>query len=98
MQVLLSARRRSTLEIMSLLTLRPRVRRPRCQTSAPSPADRNPLPDAVRLRVQLSADLVRALLEVEGRAKPTLDDLEWADAVAARMARRQCERERQVDA
>ena len=77
---------------MSLLTLSSRVRRQRCAT--PSAVAPDPLPAPVRLRVQLSADLVAALLELEGRERPTLDDLEWADAVAARIAQRQAARVR----
>jgi hypothetical protein len=79
---------------MSLLTLPSRVRRPRHSTKGLSAAvtNHNPLPPPVRARVQLSADLVGALLELEGRQRPTLDDLEWADALASRMAQRQAER------
>jgi hypothetical protein len=83
-----------TLDTMSLLTLPSRVRRPRHSTTrlAAAVASHNPLPPPVQARVQLSADLVSALLEVEGRQRPTLDDLEWADALAARMATRQAQR------
>jgi hypothetical protein len=79
---------------MSLLTLPSRVRRPRHSTTrlATAVTSHSPLPPPVRARVQLSADLVSALLEVEGRQRPTLDDLEWADAVAARLAERQAQR------
>jgi hypothetical protein len=42
----------------------------------------------VEARIRLSADLVAALLDVERRSRATLDDLEWADAVADRMLRR----------
>jgi hypothetical protein len=72
---------------MSLLTLTSRVRRQRCARTTPtaSPA----LPPRLRQRVQLSADLLAALLEMESRDRPTLDDLEWADAVAARISVRQ---------
>ena len=75
---------------MSLLTLASRVRRHRCGC----PQHEGPLPTPIRRTVQLSADLVAALLEVEGRDRATLDDLEWADAVAARMVRRESERGR----
>ena len=78
---------------MSLLTLSSRVRRQRCAT--PTHTRPDPLPAPVRLRVELSADLVAALLELEGRDRPTLDDLEWADAVAARIAIRRASRGRQ---
>ena len=79
---------------MSLLTLPSRVRRPRHTTTrmAAAVTNHSPLPPPVQARVQLSADLISALLEVEGRHRPTLDDLEWADAVAARMIRRQAQR------
>ncbi len=77
---------------MSLLTLSSRVRRQRCAT--PTHTQPDPLPAPVRLRIELSADLVAALLELEGRDRPTLDDLEWADAVAARMAIRRAARVR----
>jgi hypothetical protein len=46
----------------------------------------------VEARIRLSADLLAALLEVEGRARARLDDLEWADAVADRMLRRRAGR------
>ncbi len=74
---------------MSLLTLPSRVRRPR----AKCPQQDGPLPPPVRRAVLLSADLVAALLEVEGRDRATLDDLEWADAVAAGMVRRESARD-----
>jgi hypothetical protein len=47
----------------------------------------------VTARVRLSADLLAALLEVEQRSRVTLDDLEWADAVAARLLRRRAGRQ-----
>jgi hypothetical protein len=83
-----------TLRHMSLLTLPSRVRRPRHTTTglAAAVTNHSPLPPPVHARVQLSADLISALLEVEGRQRPTLDDLEWADAVAARMVQRQAQR------
>jgi hypothetical protein len=79
---------------MSLLTLPSRVRRPRHSTLrlAAAVTNHSPLPAPVRAKVELSADIVSALLEVEGRARPTLDDLEWADAVAVRMIKRQEQR------
>jgi hypothetical protein len=43
-------------------------------------------------RIRLSADLLAALLEVEQRSRATLDDIEWADAVAARLVARQEQR------
>lgn len=55
------------------------------------PAD-GPLPDFVAARVRLSADLLASLLEVEQRTRASLDDLEWADAVADRMLRRRAAR------
>ena len=73
---------------MSLLTLPSRVRRHHCTCQSAQ----GPLPAKVHAIVQLSADLVAALLEVEGRERATLDDLEWADAVAAGMVRRQLAR------
>ena len=51
-----------------------------------------PLPDFVAARVRLSADLLASLLEVEQRTRATLDDIEWADAVADRMLRRRAAR------
>ena len=87
---MIGARRRLTLDLMSLLTLPSRVRRPRCSCAAPD----SPLPSPLRNVVLLSADLLAALLEVEQRERTTLDDLEWADAVAARIVRREIERSR----
>jgi len=79
---------------MSLLTRPQPIKRRGFKTQAPRPAAaeaaafEHPLPASVRLRVQLSGDLVAALLELEGRERATLDDLEWADAVATLMASR----------
>lgn len=73
----------SLLTSLAVLTVPLRVRRPQ-----PS----GPLAPPLRLRIQLSADILAALLEVEGRQRPTLDDLEWADAVATRLAKRQAAR------
>jgi hypothetical protein len=81
---------RLTLDLMSLLTLPSRVRRPRCSCAAQD----SPLSTPLRNVVLLSADLLAALLEVEQRDRATLDDLEWADAVAARIVRREVERSR----
>ncbi len=75
---------------MSLLTLPSRVRRQRCSCGAQD----GPLPSPLRRVVLLSADLVAAVLEVERRDRATLDDLEWADAVAAWIVRRESERSR----
>jgi hypothetical protein len=47
-----------------------------------------PLPRQVAERVRASAAALAALLEVEGRSTVNLDDLEWADAVAARLVAR----------
>jgi hypothetical protein len=98
-QVLIAIALALTLRSMSLLTLPSRVRRPRQRDSQRPAGIRlagvahgSPLPPPVRARVQLSADLVSSLLELEGRQRPTLDDLEWADALAARMAERQAQR------
>lgn len=88
MQVLFAGRSGLTLGPMSLLTLPSRVRRHHCSCTP----QEGPLPTPLRRVVQLSADLVAALLEVEGRDRATLNDLEWADAVAARMMRRESER------
>jgi hypothetical protein len=77
MQVLFAIEPRLTLDGMSLPTLS-RVRRHRPHT----PLDLN------RLRIQLSADLITALRVVEGRQHTSLDDLEWADAVAALLVTR----------
>ncbi len=85
---------------MSLLTRPHPIKRRGFKAQAPGPAaaeptaPEHPLPAAVRLRVQLSGDLVAALLELEGRDRATLDDLEWADALATRMASRYLERAR----
>ena len=57
--------------------------------TAPPPS---PLPPPLEARIRLSADLLAALLEVEQRTRATLDDLEWADAVADRMLRRRAGR------
>jgi hypothetical protein len=57
----------------------------------PTPT-RSPLPPDVEARVRLSADLLASLLEVEKRQAATLDDLEWADAVADRIVRRRAAR------
>lgn len=70
--------------------LRPGRRRP--SPSGPVQLPRGPLPPAVEARVRLSADLLASLLEVEERRSATLDDLEWADAVADRIVRRQAAR------
>ncbi len=67
-------------------------RRPPLHTRAGSDAQRrrgDPLPRRVAEQVRASADALAALLAVEGRTIASLDDLEWADAVAARfLARR----------
>lgn len=47
-----------------------------------------PLPRCVTERVRTSADVLAALLDVEGRSRASIDDLEWADAVAARILAR----------
>lgn len=75
---------------MSLLTLRARRKlgRQECPTCRPSSA----LSAPVRRRIQVSADLLAAILELEGRERPTIDDLEWADAVAARLTEREAAR------
>jgi hypothetical protein len=52
-----------------------------------APAAR-PLSAEVAVRIRLSADLLGALLDVEQRSRATLDDIEWADAVADRLIRR----------
>jgi hypothetical protein len=64
-------------------------RRTRGLASVPPPKRTDPLPAAVAARVRLSADLLAALLDVEQRTRATLDDIEWADAVADRLLRRQ---------
>jgi hypothetical protein len=83
---------------MSLLTLTSRVRRPVRRPGGQSPCEftpaQGPLPLPLRRVVELSADLVAALMEVEQRDRATLDDLEWADAVAARIVRREDDRVR----
>ena len=103
-QDLFQARVGLTLANMSLLTLPTRVRRQRhgmnnqaVSRLAAAVTHHSPLPPPLQARVQLSADLVSALLEVEGRQRPTLDDLEWADAVAARMDDRRRSRLAGVD-
>lgn len=73
---------------MSLLPFRSRVRR-QCANPPNSPPTTPPTRAQLPARVQLSADLLAAVLEVEGQLRPTLDDLEWADAVAARLEARQ---------
>lgn len=61
-------------------------------TTRPDPARRH-LPAGIEARVRLSADLLGALLENESRSHATLDDLEWADALADRMLRRRARRQ-----
>jgi hypothetical protein len=48
----------------------------------------------VAARVRLSADLLAVLLEVEQRPRATLDDIEWADAMAERLLQRAVARRR----
>jgi len=60
---------------------------PRIDTEAqprPAPAPASLPPSVARLaaRTRLSAELLAALLEVDGRAHATLDDMERADALA----------------
>jgi hypothetical protein len=75
---------------MSLLTTIKvsRARRSRCAASPQAAAVVDPLPASLRRRIQLSSDVLAALLKVEGRDRPTLDDIEWADAVAAQLTQR----------
>ena len=75
---------------MSLLTLPSRVRRPPLQLPA---AGRSAPDSAAHGWCSCPPICVAALLEVEGRDRATLDDLEWADAVAARIVRREAERQ-----
>ncbi|HSP39146.1 MAG TPA: hypothetical protein VLR26_15490 [Frankiaceae bacterium] len=72
----------------------PLLRQPRRQATeiVAVPPRSGPLPAPLEARVRLSADLVAALLEVEHRTRATLDDLEWADAVAERIVRRRAAR------
>jgi hypothetical protein len=72
------------------------LRLARRRTDPPSPERRSqtgPLPMPVAARIRLSADLLASLLEVEQRSRATLDDIEWADAVADRLIRRQLRRQ-----
>jgi hypothetical protein len=59
---------------------------------APGTPRASPISPPLEARIRLSADLLAALLEVEQRSRATLDDLEWADAVADRMLRRRAGR------
>lgn len=69
-------------------SLRSRIAGPVSRRCA-EPAHRSgPLPRQVAERVRASAAALAALLEVEGRSTANLDDLEWADAVAARLVAR----------
>ncbi len=70
-------------------SLRSRIADPvgrRC--AEPASHRSGPLPRQVAERVRASAAALAALLEVEGRSTANLDDLEWADAVAARLVAR----------
>lgn len=66
---------------MLQLRLRPPV------TDEPEPPH-EPLPRRVAEQVRMSADVLAALLAVEGRTTASIDDLEWADAVAERLLAR----------
>jgi len=71
-------------------SVRSRISDPVRQQSADPVIHRcGPLPRRVAERVRASAAALAALLEVEGRSTASLDDLEWADAVAARLVARQ---------
>jgi hypothetical protein len=48
----------------------------------------------VAARTRLSAEILAAILEVEGRSRATLDDIERADALADRLITRRRERRR----
>jgi hypothetical protein len=75
-----------------LLRLARRRIAPEPVVAEPPGGSPGPLPDFVAARVRLSADLLASLLEVEQRTRATLDDIEWADAVADRMLRRRAAR------
>ena len=72
-----------------------RVRRPRpAETTADATSGLPSAEEIRRLRRQFSADLVHALRQVEGLERLTLDDLEWADAIAAAMVAQTAKRAR----
>jgi hypothetical protein len=48
----------------------------------------------VAARTRLSAEILAAVLEVEQRSRATLDDMERADALAARLIARRREQQR----
>jgi|SRR6185369_4868533 hypothetical protein len=52
------------------------------QLPAPAPASLPPSVARLAARTRLSAELLAALLEVDGRPHATLDDMERADALA----------------
>ncbi|MCK9900741.1 hypothetical protein CC117_12075 [Parafrankia colletiae] len=66
-------------------------------TERPAPSTRAPstLPPSVArvaARTRLSAELLAAMLEIEGRTRATLDDMERADRLAARLLARRRDR------
>jgi hypothetical protein len=68
------------------------------RTAAPGPAALPPSVARVAARTRLSAELLAAILEVDDRRRPTLDDIEHADALAARLLARRAERQRTAPA
>jgi hypothetical protein len=60
--------------------------------SAPAPASLPPSVARVAARTRLSAELLAAILTVDGRSRATLDDMERADALADVLLARRRER------
>lgn len=66
-------------------------RRRRIDPPSPPATAPAPLPPSVARvaeRMRLSAELLAATLELERRSRVSLDDLEWADALAERLLAR----------
>jgi hypothetical protein len=61
---------------------------------AATPSALPPSVARVAARTRLSAELLAAILEVDDRRRATLDDIERADALAARLLARRAERQR----
>lgn len=67
----------------------------RAQVGAPNPQPSPDLPPSVArvaVRTRLSAELLAAMLTVDGRTRATLDDMERADALADALLTRRRQR------